>query len=72
MSDINAALTRLVSFGLEVDSSTTVGGLPLALKIENDDSKNIGSYNLAVTASGIKITGVDANGFIMACSLLQV
>ena len=57
-SDVNVALSRLTKLGLSINTS----GLPLNLKIETDNNKMLGSYQLTVTSKAINIIGVDANG----------
>jgi hexosaminidase len=56
--EVNAALEHLAKLGLK----QTDKGFPVALHINVDDTKAIGSYKLYVTKKGINIIGVDGNG----------
>ena len=56
--DVSAALARLNRFGI-IESSA---GISLKLAILADADKTLGSYQLAISAQGIKVIGVDAAG----------
>jgi len=56
--EVNAALEHLATLGLKQAEQ----GFPVALHINADDKKAIGSYQLFVTDKGISIIGVDGNG----------
>ena len=57
-ADVSAALARLNRFGI-LESSA---GISLKLAILADADKTLGSYQLDISAQGIKVIGVDAAG----------
>ncbi len=57
-SQVAVALKRLAKFGLKSSEQ----GANLNLSVVKNNDKPIGSYQLAVTSSGISVQGVDANG----------
>jgi hexosaminidase len=58
VEEVNAALEHLSTLGLK----QTEQGFPVTLRIDNDDTKAIGSYKLSITNKSINIIGVDSNG----------
>ncbi|MFT5295490.1 MAG: hexosaminidase [Colwellia sp.] len=57
-TDVKAAITRLASLGI----SNNTQGKPVTLNIVENNNQMIGSYQLAITETGIKVTGVDGAG----------
>jgi len=56
--DVLVAVNRLVSLGI----NKSVQGAKVSLSITEDKNKMIGSYQLTITDTGIKVDGVDAAG----------
>jgi hexosaminidase len=57
-ADVKAALERLLNLGI----NNNIHGKPVNLSITEDKNKMIGSYQLAITDTGIKVVGIDATG----------
>jgi len=57
-ADVSVAVARLVRLGI----NTSAQGKSVRLNIIKDKNKMIGSYQLAITDTGIEVTGVDAAG----------
>lgn len=57
-ADVTVAISRLASLGI----SNTAQGKPVTLGIVKDNNLMMGSYQLAITKTGIKVVGVDAAG----------
>jgi hexosaminidase len=56
--DVSAAFTRLARLGINNNAQ----GKPISLSIVENKNKMIGSYQLAITQSGINVIGVDGAG----------
>jgi hexosaminidase len=56
--DVIVAITRLDTLGI----ANNTQGKPVTLRLLEDNSKMIGSYQLDITTTDIKITGVDGAG----------
>jgi hexosaminidase len=56
--DVMVAITRLDTLGI----ANNTQGKPVTLRLVEDNSKMIGSYQLDITTTDIKITGVDGAG----------
>ena len=57
-TDVTAAISRLASLGIHNNTQ----GKPVRLNIVENNNQMIGSYQLAITETGIKVTGVDGAG----------
>ncbi|MFT6901421.1 MAG: hexosaminidase [Colwellia sp.] len=57
-ADVKAAISRLASLGINNNTQ----GKPVKLSIVKNKKQMIGSYQLAITETGIKVTGVDGAG----------
>lgn len=56
--EVMVAVDRLASLGIKLSEQ----GVPVKLAVQANDSKKIGSYQLAVKSGEIRISGVDGNG----------
>lgn len=56
--EVDAALTRLSSLGIKHN----INGLPLRMRIVQNENKPIGSYHLSITKKEITIIAVDGSG----------
>lgn len=69
---VTPALARLAKFGIAASEQ----GIPLSLAVNADASKKLGSYQLSITESGIKVVGSDvsgvANGLQSLASLVKL
>ncbi|NQZ86532.1 MAG: carbohydate-binding domain-containing protein [Colwellia sp.] len=57
-TDVMAAISRLASLGI----NNNTNGKPVTLSIIKNNMKMIGSYQLTITDTGIKVIGVDGAG----------